>query len=215
MVFLKFIKILFTILLILLTPITLYLSTAFLLSFFPIQNSYQIKKEKKVYIIYDNVHSDIAFNLEDISDEWIKKLPIVKDKKKGYIAFGWGDKETYLNTPTWNKIKLSTSLKALFINTPSLMHITYYPSINCFIGVKPIKIDINQSKKIKTSIFKSFNFKKNIYNGYSYNDLFYDSSYKYNFIYTCNTWTGNVLREANISISNWTPFATNIINSLN
>ncbi len=214
MIFLRFTKILFSILLIILTPIILYLSTAFLLSFFPKKNSFQIKKEKKVYIIYDDVHSDIAFNLQDISDNWIKNLPILKNKKKGYIAFGWGDKETYLNTPTWNDIKISTSLKALFINTPSLMHITYYPSINYFRGVKPIKISSNQNKKIKKSIFKSFNFQKNIYNGYGYNDLFYDSPYKYNFIYTCNTWIGDVLREANISISYWTPLTTNIINSL-
>ena len=213
MIFLKFIKILFTILLIFLTPIVLYLSTAFLLSFFPTKNSSQIKKEKTVYIIYDDVHSDIAFNLKDISDKWIRNLPILKNRKEGYIAFGWGDKETYINTPTWNNIKISTSLKALFINTPSLMHITYYPSINYFRGVKPIKISSNQSKKIKESIFKSFNFKKNIYNGYGHNDLFYDSYYKYNFVYTCNTWTGDVLREANISMSYWTPFSTNIINS--
>ena len=214
MIFLKFIKILFTILLLFLTPIALYISTAFLLSFFPIQNNYQIKKEKNVYIIYDNVHSDIVFNIKNISDKWIKNLPILKNKKKGYIAFGWGDKETYLNTPTWNKIKISTSFKALFINTPSLMHITYYPSINCFIGVKPIKVSNNQSKKIKKSIFKSFNFKEKFYKGYGYNDLFYDSPYKYNFIYTCNTWTGDILRDANILMSYWTPFSKNIINSL-
>jgi uncharacterized protein (TIGR02117 family) len=214
MIFLKFIKIVSTTLLLCLTLISLYISTAFILSFFPSKSNLSIKKDEKIYIVYDNVHSDIVFNLENISDKWIKELPIIKNKKVGYIAFGWGDKETYLNTPTWNDIKISTSLKALFINTSSLMHITYYPSIKYFIDVKPIDISKNQIKQIKKTILKSFNFKEEIYKGYGYRDLFYTSPYKYNFIYTCNSWTGNILRDANISISYWTPFSQNIISSL-
>ena len=213
-IFLKFTKKVFTTLILFLTLTALYISTAFILSLFPSNYKSTINKEEKVYIIYDNVHSDIAFNLEEISDEWIKNLPLVKNKKEGYIAFGWGDKETYLNTPTWSEIKISTSFNALFINTPSLMHITYYPNIKYFIGVKSIEVSKNQKKKIKESILKSFNFKEKVHKGYSYNDLFYTSPYKYNLINTCNTWTGDILRESNITMSYWTPFSNNVINSL-
>jgi len=214
MIFFKLLKIVFTLLAIFFAIIILYISTAFLLVFFPIGPMSTLEKEEKIYILYDNVHSDIVFNLENISDEWIKNLPIVRNRTKGYIAFGWGDKETYLNTPTWDKMKISTSLKALFINTPSLMHITYYHDINYFIDVKSISISKNQTNIIKKSILKSFDFKEDFYHGYGYSDLFYTSQYKYNFIYTCNTWTGNILRDANISVSYWTPFSKNIINSL-
>jgi uncharacterized protein (TIGR02117 family) len=214
MIFFKLIKSISTIFILLITIISIYISTAFILSIFPNKNKSSINKEEKIYIVYDNVHSDIVFNLENISEEWIKNLPIVKNKQSGYIAFGWGDKETYLNTPTWDDIKVSTSLKALFINTPSLMHITYYHHINYFQGVEQIDISKEQNKKIKKSILKSFNFKKNFYRGYGYNDLFYDSNYKYNLIHTCNTWTGDILRDTNIIISYWTPFSNNVINSL-
>jgi len=214
MIFFKLKRTIFTILLFFLTTIGLYVSTAFLLSLFPTKNEFFIKKEETIYIIYDEVHSDIVFNLEDISEKWIKNLPLVKDKEEGYIAFGWGDKETYLNTPTWEQIKISTSLKALFINTPSLMHVTYYPHIKYFSGVKSIKVSQSQSIKIKKSIFKSFNLKKEFYKGYGHNDIFYNSPHKYNVLHTCNTWIGNILRDANITMSYWTPFSTNVINSL-
>ena len=216
MIFLKPIKIVSTILLLFSTLIILYISTAFLFSLFPSQAKIfcSMGKKEKVYILYSDVHSDIVFNLENISEEWIKNLPILKNKKQGYIAFGWGDKDTYLNTPTWDDIKISTSFKALFLNTPSLMHITYYPNINYFQGVKSISITKEQSKKMKKSILKSFNFKEKIYKGYGYNDLFYSSPFKYNLIYTCNTWTGDILRKSNIKMSYWTPFSNNVINSL-
>jgi uncharacterized protein (TIGR02117 family) len=216
MVFLKYIKILFTMLLLLFTPIILYILTAYLLSFSPLNHKHSYsKKEEIIYIVYNNIHSDILFNLQDISDEWIREFPILKDKKRGYISFGWGDKETYLTTPTWDQIKISTSLKALFINTPSLMHVTYYPSLQYFIDIKPINITHEQSKIIKKSIFKSFDFTKKFYHGYRSNDIFYASTYKYNFIYTCNTWTGDILHNAHVIMSCWTPFSRNIINSLN
>ncbi|RUM71342.1 MAG: hypothetical protein DSZ07_00665, partial [Sulfurovum sp.] len=52
------------------------------------------------------------------------------------------------------------------------------------------------------------------YQGYGRDDLFYPSIYKYNLFNTCNTWTGDQLREANVSISYWTPLSSNIIDSL-
>ena len=213
MIFFKLIKIIFTLLLLILIPIILYISTAFLFARFPTQHNVTKNKER-VYIIYDEAHSDLAFNLETLSEEWIKNIPIVKNKKRGYIAFGWGDKETYLNTPTWDKLKLSTALKALFINTPSLMHVSYYHDIRYYRGVKAIKIDKNQSKKIKETILKSFNFDKTSHKGYGRNDIFYASDYSYNLFHTCNTWTGDTLRDANVSMSYWTPFSQNIIKSL-
>lgn len=214
MIFFKFLKVIFTTLLLLLLPIFLYISTAYLFSLFPSKSTASNNKDKNVYLLYDDVHSDLAFNLEEVSEEWIKNLPLVKNKTRGYIAFGWGDKETYLNTPTWDNLKTSTALKALFIKTPSLMHVSYYHDIIYFTGVKVIKIDKNQSQTIKESIFKSFNFKEKWYKGYGKNDIFYTSPYKYTLFNTCNAWTGETLRDANVSMSYWTPFTHNIINAL-
>lgn len=187
-----------------------------MLTLFPSKNLVTTK-EQKIYILHNQMHSDILFNLEELSDstssQWIKELPLVIGKK-GYIAFGWGDKETYLNTPTWSEIKASTSLKALFINTPSLMHVNYYPTINYFPEIKAVALSETQKETLKKTIFKSFNFKEKSFRGYGVNDVFYSSPYQYNLINTCNTWTGDTLRAANISVSYWTPFSYNVVHSL-
>ena len=214
MIVLKLIRNFFIILFLLLSILSTYVVTAYIFSTFPTKNLDSVKKEQTVYLLYNEMHSDIVFDLEDVSDLWIKNLPIVKNKK-GYIAFGWGDKETYLNTPTWDDFKVSTSLKALFINTPSLMHITYYSSLKPFTNnVKSITLNSKQKKSLTESIFKGFEFQQHSYKGYGNNDYFYDSSYKYNLINTCNTWTGKTLRDANISMSYWTPFSHNVVNAL-
>lgn len=137
-----------------------------------------------------------------------------KKHKKGYLAFGWGDKETYLNTPNIKDIKISTSLKALFINTPALMHVRYLQDIYHYQNMKSIKLSTAQQKNLKQSILNSFNFTKEQYRGYGREDFFYTAKGKYNLLHTCNTWTGERLREANISMSYWTPLSQNVIQAL-
>ena len=194
----------------------LYISIAFGLSFFTTHPEIKENKEQTIYILYSSMHSDIVINLEKSVLPWKKYLPeLLKSKNKGFISFGWGDKETYLNTPTWNDLKLSTALNALFINTPSLMHVTYLKTIHRFKYLKAIEITKEQHKQLEENILKSFGNEIKIYQkGYRYNDKFYDSEDKYNIINTCNTWTGKSLYDANISVSRWTPFSYNVIYSL-
>jgi len=191
-----------------------YFSTAFLLSFFPSKQKDSIKTET-IYIIYNTMHTDIVLELNKTNQLWDKTLPIVIQNKTGYIAFGWGDKETYLNTPTWDKLSISTTLKALFINTPSLMHVSHIANIKHYKNIKKIDVSKEQLETLEKSILKSFNLiTKQHYKAYKQNDLFYPSTYKYNLFNTCNTWTGDTLRDANISMSYWTPLSQNVVDSL-
>ncbi|RUM76416.1 MAG: hypothetical protein DSZ11_00620 [Sulfurovum sp.] len=203
----------------LLIALILYTSIAFGLSAWTSHFSKRDnnKKENTIYILYDPMHSDIVINLEHSTIPWKKYLPtLLKSKTKGFISFGWGDKETYLNTPTWDDLKVSTALKALFINTPSLMHVTYIKDIHRFRHKRAIHITKEQHKRLEENIVKSFGKEIKFYQkGYRNNDNFYDSdSRQYNIINTCNTWTGERLYDANITMSPWTPFAYNVIYSL-
>ncbi len=80
---------------------------------FPLKGSLNnSQKVEKVYILYDSMHTDILLNLATSRVDWNRFCSeVVKGRKEGYLAFGWGDKETYLNTPTWDDLKLSTALK--------------------------------------------------------------------------------------------------------
>lgn len=190
---------------------SLYILIAYIFALFPKKNINILEQDKEVYVLYNQVHSDIVFKIQDLN---ISSFPNFQKKRTGYLAFGWGDKETYLNTPNINDIKISTSIKALFINTPSLMHISYLPNIHHYQNVKTIKLSKTQQTHLKASILKSFNLKEKVHKGYGKEDFFYTAKGGYNLIKTCNTWTGDQLRESNISMSYWTPLSQNVINAL-
>ena len=207
----KILKYLFYLILSALSIVGLYFFVAYLFTLFPKNNAQQTAEKNSIHILYSNIHSDIVFNIDDIN---LSKFPEFKKKKMGYLAFGWGDKEVYLNTPEISNIQLSSSLKAFFINTPSLMHVSYIFDILRYKAIKTIELSRTQKEHLKTSIMNSFNFKGKTYKGYGEEDFFYDANANYNFINTCNTWTGDKLRESNLSMPYWTPFVWSVTNSL-
>ena len=214
----KILKYLIYTILIFISIVILYILLSYLLSIFPKQrNISSDKKTETIYILYNDMHSDIIINIEKSKYNWNRLLPrVIKNRKKGYISFGWGDKETYLNTPTWSDLKTSTALKALFINTPSLMSVIYYRDVNRFRYIKSVKVSTAQRDEIERKVLESFG-KKVVFikrvNGYR--NIFYNSPYRYNLIDTCNSWTGTILRESNVTMSYWTPFSFNVIDLIN
>jgi uncharacterized protein (TIGR02117 family) len=163
------------------------------------------------------MHTGIMIDSKESNYNWKKLLPhLLKDRQNGYLLFGFGDRDTYISTPSWSDLKLYTALKALFINTPSLIHISYYKRINPNSKyLIKLKIDSNQYKFIEKEILESFGKEPTFaHKGYRDNDIFYNSPYKYNLFYTCNNWSGDILREANITMSYWTPFSWSVIKPL-
>jgi len=198
--------------------ITIFISVAYIFSLFPsTQINQTAKKSEEIFILYDEMHTDIILNTKYLNRKLTHYLSPLVRKREGYLAFGWGDKESYLNTPTWDKIRLSTTLKALFINSSSLIHVHFYKEVKQFKNLKKLLISHPQINLLVENILKSFDQKKvekEQQQGYGFEDYFYPSIHSYNLFNTCNTWSGKQLREINISVSYWTPFSWNIINSL-
>lgn len=148
---------------------------------------------------------------------WQKDFPDIDfenvDYSFKYISFGWGDKEFYLNTPTWADLKWDMALKALFIPTPSLIHVIYLrnkPELSDL--SKKVLITDNQYKILINYIDNSFSKddnKRYILIKVPYKSTFenyYESNGSYNFINTCNNWTNRGLKLMGVKTAIWAPF---------
>ena len=99
-------------------------------------------KNKVVYLRSNGVHVDFVLPYSSLSPE-LKKLNEPSDIAS-YISFGWGDKNFYLNTPTWSDLTLKTTLKALFWKSETLIHLTRYSQTES--TWKKIPISMQQEK---------------------------------------------------------------------
>lgn len=192
----------------------LYFIIAQLLILFPAKATTAANKTDTILIFYGDIHTDIILNLKDLNSSWFTHIKPISNKKRGYLAIGWGDKESYLHPGSYETLPLSVIFKALFLNSPSLLHVSYHDNLKRYKQIKSIKLSKEQLELLNKNLFKEFDFKAEAYKGYFHNDYFYTSPRTYNLINTCNTWTGDKLREINVSMSYWTPLKNNVIDSL-
>ena len=171
-----------------------YLILCFIL---PLIKFGKIKKGKgvKIYIAKDLIHSDFIFLSKDVEDLF------PTDKK--YIKIGWGDRKIFLETKTWNDLKIKDFIFAFFGLNHTVLRTEFLENLpKC----KSIEISIEQLEIIKNYIKKSYN-GKIIQKKESYyqNGDYYESNLNYNCILTCNNWINQALRNAKISNIFWCP----------
>jgi uncharacterized protein (TIGR02117 family) len=194
----------------------LYGLSAYVLSIIPVNNNMsEHKKEYTIYIKSNGVHTDLVLPIKTDVKDWSEQIKHEhiqsKDSTHQYLAFGWGDKGFYLDTPEWSDLKFSTAFKAAFNLGTSAMHTTFYKQIQETESCVKIEISKEQYQKLITFIEVSFQYDTNgnpIFidaTTYGKNDSFYEAHRTYNLFYTCNTWANQALKKAHMKAAFWTP----------
>jgi uncharacterized protein (TIGR02117 family) len=190
---------------------------AIFLSLIPVNTAYLPSEDGiSIYVSSNGVHTDLILPVQSEIIDW---QDLFEPAYFGngwiyapYIAFGWGEKGFYLNTPEWSDLKLKTALKALFIPSSSVMHVSLWPQPEENDLTKKIVLSDADYKKIAENITNSFSFGEDGFflkvnhPGYGDYDLFFESPLKFHLFKTCNVWTNTVLKTAGIRTSFWTPF---------
>jgi len=197
--------------------ILIYLLCSIILSIIPYNSNFKTAPNGiDMYILSNGIHTDLVLPANNEYKNWTKELPLAntlsKDSSINYMAFGWGDKGFYLDTPQWSDLKSTTVFKAMFGLSGSAMHITNYKYLRENNLCKKISVSKEQYLKLVNYIDSSFcmNTSGNCFciNGYCYgrNDSFYEATGRYSLFYTCNTWANEGLKYSGIKACLWTPF---------
>ncbi|NND34048.1 MAG: TIGR02117 family protein [Saprospiraceae bacterium] len=166
------------------------------------------QKDKEVFITTNGVHLDIIVPKDFLDIKIQRDLQI--DAEVAYVSFGWGDKGFYLETPTWHDLKLRTAIKALFLRSETVMHVTNYTTKYDHWLVQ--RVCESQLELLIEYLTHSFTRDGEgevieiVDSGYTNHDTFYEATGNYNGIYTCNEWVNEGLKKAKIKTSIWSPF---------
>jgi len=201
----------------LIAPIGMYFLAAFIFSVIPTDPPPTFCKERNIiYVASNGVHLDLIIPRELLTPSLENGLKL--PNWVSYTAFGWGDKEFYINTPTWNDLKLHTALRALFADTESAMHVVWLDRV--YNQGAPVALCDFQLDRLLQFIEQSF---KTLPDGqlieiaaagYGDRDKFYQGVGNFNFIQTCNNWVNRSLKTAGIRTSLWSPFDKGVLYQL-
>ena len=202
-------------LLYLLSPILLYLLVAYVSCLFPVGDDKDANATKEIYLYHDKhlfSHSEIILSLKDLNQSYKKAfVDLLGDMPRGYIAFSYGDRDFMMDKGGFDELNISLGLKGLFLKTPALLKVGHYSAFKkdkCQL----LRVDKARLEKVQAEIFKSFRLEKHTPLRYpdvygEYYRHYYEAKHPYHLFYTCNTWSGEVLRKAGIKMPLWTPFA--------
>lgn len=175
----------------------------------------------KIFIRSNGVHTWVMVPTVAAGIDWRPLAPAahIRDPRYAgdYIAIGYGNREFYLNTPTWSDLSPRTALAAAFGSGPALVHVehAWYPE--ALPHQRPILLSEDAYRKLAARLRESFAFDAQgqtqplIGRGYGPADIFYEANGHYNDYRTCNEWTGEVLRAAGVRTGVWTPLSQSIM----
>ncbi|NJP09016.1 MAG: TIGR02117 family protein [Leptolyngbyaceae cyanobacterium RU_5_1] len=180
--------------------------------------------EFTVYVSGDEFHTNFFVPVETSVYDWGDHLNLdgiagSSSKDYRYLQFGWGDRIFYMETPSWDQVSPTNALRSLFFwQNASAMFVKGHSSVPHFPNetLKCIRLSKTDYLALMNFIDTSFQadkqgHKQRIGSGQDQQSGFYAAHGYYSAIKTCNSWTADGLRAANINTPLWAGLAAPIM----
>jgi uncharacterized protein (TIGR02117 family) len=129
-----------------------------------------------------------------------------------HIAVSWGEKQVFLQTPTWWDLRPWTVARIVGIGGDGVLHVAHYIRPAPADDIRPLRITHTEYARLVVAIDRSLPKGPRVrYPGYGTQDVFYDAPGHYTVRNTCNQWTSNMLAAAGVKTGWWTPFAGGVM----
>jgi uncharacterized protein (TIGR02117 family) len=165
----------------------------------------------------NGVHTAIVVPLVTPEKDWRQDFPAsdiaAPDRPYTHLSISWGDRQFYLETPTWADVSPVTVLRIVSVGGRGLLHVAHYVRPTPDETIRPLLI----SRADYAGLVKQIEGRmpnrtvRTRHRGYDDYDVFYDAPGAYTAINTCNQWTSDVLAGAGVRTGWWTPFAGGVM----
>ncbi len=169
----------------------------------------------RIYVIDNGIHTDLVLPLsaEGVGWEDLIRPEHLSDPKRAaasHLAFGWGDRDFYLNTPTWWDVNPIRVARAFVGAGDTVVHVSHIAEPQIGPNAKAITLRPEEYRRLAAFLRGTFGEGPAV-RGYGSADAFYAARGGYSLFRTCNAWTGEALRVAGIRIGKWTPFPSGVM----
>jgi uncharacterized protein (TIGR02117 family) len=167
-----------------------------------------------------NFHAEIIVPVTTDAFDWRSHLTLTQlgpnAKNYRYLSFGWGDRAFYMD----GSKDLGTVFNALFLPTPTVMQVWGHPDLKALnskdFEVKQIRLNRKNYLALMNFIDAGFQHDaqhkvRYLRQGLYRESGFYEAVGSYSILRTCNTWTAEGLRKADVNTPVWPALASPIM----
>ena len=177
----------------------------------------------EVYVTSNGAHTGIVLPSKTAVMNWETLFPgsdFPSRSVRSHIEFGWGDRQFYIETPTWSEVRSGSVLRSSLWPTSATMHVMYLSKPRESSRCRRIALQSDQFRRLVQELRGDLALGldgKPIQiadAGYGSWDAFYEARGSYHLFNTCNSWTGRTLRRSGVKVGIWTPFPYSVMQSL-
>ena len=185
-----------------------------ILSLIPVNRHAEAGEDVIVYLERNNVHADIVVPTRTDRIDWTTVVPPDDTSAKiagGYLAFGWGSRDFYLNVPTWDDLTVGIALRAISGMVGTALHTRYVYEPAEGMDCRRLTLSFAQYDALVEYILSSG--RRNVDGtfvhidqaGGGWSNAFYEGTGRYSLFFTCNSWANSALKACGQRCCLWTP----------
>jgi len=165
----------------------------------------------------NGVHTALVMPIVTPVKDWREDFPPAdltrSDRAYTHVSVSWGEREVFLDTPTWWDLSPRTVLRVLTRGGEGLSHVAYYVRPASSATLRPLRLSWTDYARLVASIERTLPRGRPFvrHAGYGDQDVFYETGGLYTAIHTCNQWTSDRLAEAGVRTGRWTPLASGVM----
>ncbi len=195
--------------------LALYLLIA-LIGLIPVNNDFEPTADGvEIMVTSTAIHGDLVLPIRNETMDWRKHFSpsdFVGDVSGAtHMSIGWGNKEFYVDTPTWGDVKVGTVFRAMFWPSETCMHVIMLNRSDISSSARKTKVSQEQYRRLIGYILDTFQRDESgrfllIKGGaHDTNDAFYYALGNYHAFNTCNCWVGRGLNATGVKTGWFTP----------
>ncbi len=168
-----------------------------------------------ILVIDNGIHIDLVIPIDEPKFRWLDRFQktdfVAFDERYRYAIFGWGNRQFYMETETWNDLKIANVLYAFAGMGETVVHVDLVGDLTWFKdSSRKIRLSPAQFERLSEFLMASF---KTDAGGalipipkrhYRNTDAFYEGTGHYHLFRTCNVWAGAGLKKAGVRVGYWT-----------
>jgi uncharacterized protein (TIGR02117 family) len=195
-------------------------------AFTPTKWFYGQQADCSVPIYISNVndfHAEIIVPVSNEVFDWRQQLNLSQlgpnASQYKYLSFGWGDRNFFMNS-SFDPI---TIFDVLFLPGPSVMHVWGHvePKLVLGKGFELKQVNLSKAEYGKLIEFINNSFQRSAESQVTYikqglykDSGFYEAKGSYSMLRTCNAWTAEALRVADVNTPLWPALAPSVMRQI-
>ena len=172
----------------------------------------------EIMVETNGVHTGIVMPIVSPEMDWRTLFPSaalpVNGRLPTHVAVGWGEREVFLNVPTWGDLKPGTALRIAIMGGAPVMRVSHYIRPAPGPNHRPVMLSRADYGRMVEAIAASLADEpapREILRGTNPRDAYYHARGHYTLVYTCNNWVADMLAQGGVQMGRWTPFAGGVM----